>query len=205
VIAIVNYGVGNVRAIANIYARLGIDASIVSSPDELRRATRVILPGVGAFDWTMTHLNRSGLRDALTDKVVGEQCPVLGICVGMQMLARRSDEGALEGLGWIDAEVRKFDVATFSQRTHLPHMGWNTVRPNQNEGLFRDLGEDDARFYFLHSYYFAPDRAGDVLALTDYNGPFASGINHANIFGVQFHPEKSHQSGIKLLQNFAEL
>lgn len=204
-IAIINYGVGNVRAIANIYSRLGLEASIVSSPDDLKRATRLILPGVGAFDWTMAHLNRSGLRDVITEKVLGEKRPVLGICVGMQMLARRSDEGVLAGLGWVDAEVRKFDVSTFSQRTHLPHMGWNTARPASSDGLFRGIGEHDARFYFLHSYYFAPNRPDDVLAMTDYNGEFASGIGHDNIFGVQFHPEKSHQSGVRLLQNFAEL
>lgn len=204
-IAIINYGVGNVRAIANIYSRLGLDAAIVSSPDEVKRATRLILPGVGAFDWTMMHLNRSGLRESITEKVLGEKRPVLGICVGMQMLARRSEEGVLDGLGWIDGEVRKFDVSTFSQRTHLPHMGWNTARPASDGGLFRGIGQHDARFYFLHSFYFAPRCPDDVLAMTNYNGEFASGIGHGNIFGVQFHPEKSHQSGVRLLQNFAEL
>ena len=201
-IGIVNYGVGNVRALHNIYARLGIDAEIVSSPDGLRRASRFILPGVGAFDWTMTHLEQSGLRAPLTERVMNDGCPVLGICVGMQMLARRSDEGVLDGLGWIDADVRRFDVSTFAQRTHLPHMGWNDVRPRGNASLFEGLC-DAARFYFLHSYYFAPDHDADVLAVTDYNGAFASCVQRGHIVGVQFHPEKSHQWGVRLLQNFA--
>jgi glutamine amidotransferase len=204
VIAIVNYGVGNVRAIANIYSRLGIEAAIVSTPGDLAGASHVILPGVGAFDWTMAHLNRSGLRDALTEKVMGQRAPVLGICVGMQMLARRSEEGTLDGLGWIDADVRRFDLSNFAQRTHLPHMGWNDVRPASPEGLFRGL-ETDARFYFLHSYYFAPANASEIAAVTDYNGPFASAVRSGQVYGVQFHPEKSHRWGIQLLQNFAAL
>jgi glutamine amidotransferase len=122
----------------------------------------------------------------------------------MQMMAQRSDEGMLEGFGWMDAEVRKFDVTAFAGETHLPHMGWNDVSPRRNGCLFRSL-ESDARFYFLHSYYFAPHHEGDVLAVTDYNGPFASSVRKENIFGVQFHPEKSHQWGIRLLRNFAEL
>ena len=203
-IAIVNYGLGNIQAIANIYKRLNIPACIASSADALAVAEKIILPGVGAFDWAMTRLKESGMREVLDDLVVSQGRPVLGICVGMQMMARRSDEGVLEGLGWIDAEVNKFDEATFSHKTPLPHMGWNDVLPRQNGGLFRSL-ESDARFYFLHSYYFAPHQEGDVLAVTDYNGPFASSVRAGNVFGVQFHPEKSHQWGIQLLRNFAEL
>ena len=203
-IGIVNYGVGNVRAFANIYERLGIDARIVDTPEGLASASHVILPGVGAFDWTMTHLHRSGLRDALNAKVIDEKRPVLGVCVGMQMLASGSEEGELEGLGWIDGRVRKFDVATFSQRTRIPHMGWNNVSPRSTEGLFAGLG-DDSRFYFLHSYYLEPGQPADVIARTEYNGTFASGVGRGNIYGVQFHPEKSHHWGVKLLENFAGL
>ena len=122
----------------------------------------------------------------------------------MQMLARRSDEGKLNGLGWIDGEVRRFDVSGFPNETHLPHMGWNDVRPRDSSDLFRDLAEE-SRFYFLHSYYFAPASPEYVLAETDYYGQFTSSVRSQQIFGVQFHPEKSHQWGIKLLQNFAEL
>lgn len=203
-IAIVNYGLGNIQAFANIYKRLNIDASIASSPEELLATDRIILPGVGAFDWAMTRLNESGMRGALEKEVIGNGKPVLGICVGMQMMAKRSDEGGLAGLGWIDAEVRKFDTASFTQKTHLPHMGWNDVTPLKKDGLFNNL-DSGARFYFLHSYYFAPHAPETVLAVTDYNGQYASAVRSGNVFGVQFHPEKSHQWGIQLLKNFAEI
>jgi len=203
-IAIVNYGLGNVLAIANIYKRLGIAAEIVDSPDALKNADRIILPGVGAFDWAMTRLNESGMRDQLEELVIGKRRPVLGICVGMQMMAGRSEEGELPGFHWIDGEVRRFDEGSFTAKTCLPHMGWNDVAPKQNDSLFRGL-DQQARFYFLHSYYFSPQRNADVLAETDYNGQFASSVQSENLFGVQFHPEKSHHWGIRLLQNFAEI
>lgn len=203
-ITIVNYGLGNIQAIVNIYKRLNIPATIAASADELAEAEKIILPGVGAFDWAIRRLNESGMRDVLVELVVGKGKPVLGICVGMQMMAKSSEEGVLEGLAWIDAEVKRFDETAFSQKTRLPHMGWNDVIPKKTDRLFRGL-EIGARFYFLHSYYFVPCRESDVLAITDYNGPFASGVRSGNIFGVQFHPEKSHQWGIQLLKNFAEL
>lgn len=204
-ITIVDYGLGNIQAFANIYKRLNIPARIASTDDELGDAAKIILPGVGAFDWAMVRLEQSGMRERLDDLVVRQGCPVLGICVGMQMMAKRSDEGVLEGLGWIDAEVRKFDEAAFTtQQTRLPHMGWNDVSPRRIGSLFRGL-ESDARFYFLHSYYFAPRKEDDVLAVTEYSGSFASSVGAGNVFGVQFHPEKSHQWGIRLLKNFAEL
>lgn len=203
-ITLVNYGLGNIQAFANIYKRLGIPAKIANNVDDLAGAEKIILPGVGAFDWAMTRLNESGMRVRIEELVVGEGRPVLGICVGMQMMAKCSDEGVLDGLGWIDAEVSKFDEASFTQKTHLPHMGWNDVVPRQGECLFRGLDED-ARFYFLHSYYFVPHRESDVLAITNYNGSFTSSVRSGNVFGVQFHPEKSHQWGIQLLKNFAEL
>lgn len=203
-ISIVNYGLGNVHAIANIYKQLNIDVCITARPDELRHAERIILPGVGAFDWAMRRLNESGMREVLEDLVIAKGRPVLGICVGMQILAERSDEGMLDGLGWIGGEVKRFDEMSFAHKTRLPHMGWNDVSPRQTRCLFRGL-ETDARFYFLHSYYFAAGQEGDVLAITDYSGLYASSVRSGNIFGVQFHPEKSHQWGIKLLKNFAEL
>jgi glutamine amidotransferase len=202
-IAIVNYGWGNIRAIANIYKKLNIAVSIAESAEDLRAADKIILPGVGAFDSAMQSLNDSGLRGPLEEAMTVAHKPVLGICVGMQMLARRSEEGRLSGLGWIDAEVRKFDVAQFPGETHLPHMGWNDVRPRDDSDLFKGLAA--SRFYFLHSYVFAPDSAANVLAETDYYGVFASGVRSRHVYGVQFHPEKSHQWGIKLLQNFADL
>jgi len=203
VIAIVHYGLGNVQAFANIYSRLNIPAEIAETPEAILSADRIILPGVGAFDWAMKRLDASGLRPALEEAVVEQGRPVLGICVGMQMMARRSDEGILPGLGWIDGEVKRFDEAAFTQQTHLPHMGWNDVTPRSGNGLFRDLSQG-ARFYFLHSYYFTPRNPDHVLAETDYNGRYASAVQTENVLGVQFHPEKSHAWGIQLLKNFAE-
>jgi glutamine amidotransferase len=201
VIAIVHYGLGNVGAIANIYKKLGIAATLATSAGELNAASRIILPGVGAFDWAMGRLNDSGMREALEHAVQVDKKPLLGICVGMQMLAHRSDEGKLAGLGWIEGEVKRFDVASVTQ---LPHMGWNDVAPSEVNGLFTELSSG-ARFYFLHSYYFRTASEQHVLAVTDYNGPFASSVRAANVYGVQFHPEKSHQWGVKLLKNFAEV
>ena len=203
-ISVVNYGLGNIQAFANIYKRLNIAVSIASTPGELRDAERIILPGVGAFDWAMTRLKESGMRDVLEELVVSKGKPVLGICVGMQMMAKRSDEGVLDGLGLIDGEVIKIDHESFTQKTHLPHMGWNDVKPRSTEDLFKNL-ESGARFFFLHSYYFVPRNPEHVLAVTDYNGPYASSVQSGNVYGVQFHPEKGHQWGIQLLKNFAEI
>ena len=202
-ISIVDYGLGNVQAIANIYKRLEIPAVLASTAEALASADRVILPGVGAFDWAMMRLNESGMRPTLDRLVVEERKPVLGICVGMQMLAKRSDEGSSDGLGWVDADVRRFDAVTSGAVVQLPHMGWNDVSPRAGDPLFDGL-EHDARFYFLHSYYFAPRQPGDVLAETDYGGSFACAVRRDNVMGVQFHPEKSHKWGIQLLKNFAE-
>jgi len=203
-ISIFDYGIGNIQAIANIYKRLNIPVRIARTAEELAGAERVILPGVGSFDWAMARLNNSGMRAILDHLVLSKRRTVLGICVGMQMMAKRSDEGSLHGLGWIDAEVKKFDGAAPSHRAQLPHMGWNDVEPRSKEGLFRDIGAT-GRFYFLHSYYFAPKDQNVILGVTYYGGAFASSIRAGNIYGVQFHPEKSHQWGIQLLKNFAEL
>jgi glutamine amidotransferase len=203
-ITIVDYGVGNVQALANIYKRLEIPCLLAKSAADLAGASHVILPGVGAFDWAMARLQASGMREMLDDLVQVQGKPVLGICVGMQMMARGSDEGQLPGLGWFDAHVRRFDEAIFTSRTHLPHMGWNDVEPVRTDGLLRGLGSD-ARFYFLHSYYFAPNDSADVLATTVYGERFACAVQRGHVFGAQFHPEKSHGWGIQLLKNFAEL
>ncbi len=201
-ITLVNYGLGNIQAFINIYKRLNIPVRVAQSADELAGAEKIILPGVGAFDWAMTKLDASGMRAALDDLVLAQHRPVLGVCVGMQMMARRSDEGAKSGLGWFDAEVKRFDESKFWHKTHLPHMGWNDVVPTSG-ALFRGL--ESPRFYFLHSYYFSPGDPAQMLATTDYNGIFTSAVCNGHIFGVQFHPEKSHHWGVQLLKNFAEL
>lgn len=203
-ITIVDYGVGNVLALANIYKRLEIPCVLARTASELADATHVILPGVGAFDWAMARLDASGMRNSLDDRVLGQGCHVLGICVGMQMMAKGSDEGQAKGLGWLDARVRRFDETQLTGRMQLPHMGWNDVLPVRSDGLMQGLG-DDARFYFLHSYYFSPNDASDVLATTVYGDRFACAIKRGNILGTQFHPEKSHGWGIQLLNNFAGL
>jgi glutamine amidotransferase len=203
-IALVDYGLGNIQAFANIYNRLNIPVTIAGTAEVLAGAEKIILPGVGAFDWAMTRLNDSGMRETLDELVVRQKKPVLGICVGMQIMAARSDEGELPGLGWIEADVKKFDLSRSNQQTRLPHMGWNDVEATQFDDIFRGM-EEGSRFYFLHSYYFAPSRPQDVLGQTDYNGRFASAARAGNVFGVQFHPEKSHRWGVQLLKNFAEL
>lgn len=203
-IALVDYGLGNIHAFANIYKSLNIPVVVADNAEKLDGADHIILPGVGAFDWAMAKLNHSGMRSLLDEMVLVRKIPVLGVCVGMQMMAHRSDEGKMSGLGWIGGDVKKFDEATFVQQTHLPHMGWNNVLPQKTVGLFADMA-DKPLFYFLHSYYFSPARTEDSLALTNYNGMFASAVGCDNVFGMQFHPEKSHRAGIQLLKNFAGL
>ena len=203
-ITIVDYGVGNVQALANIYKRLEIPCVLAKTAAELAGASHVILPGVGAFDWAMERLQASGMRERLDDLVQTKGKPVLGICVGMQMMAKGSDEGQLPGLGWFDARVRRFDESKIQSRTHLPHMGWNDVEPMRTDGLMQELGSG-ARFYFLHSYYFAPNDPADLLATAVYGERFACAVQRGNVYGAQFHPEKSHGWGIQLLKNFAGL
>jgi len=201
-IAIVNYGLGNVKAFAEVYKRLDIPAVIASKPDDLKQAAKLILPGVGAFDTAMRLLENSHLRPTLDELVLKRRLPVLGVCVGMQMLAQKSEEGSLPGLGWIDGEVKRFQLAAATNSLRLPHMGWNNIRPLEKNLLLQGL-DRDARFYFLHSYFFRAYHHTDIIAVTDFDGEFACAVNHANIFGVQFHPEKSHHWGVKLLENFA--
>lgn len=203
-ITIIDYGLGNVLAFVNVYSRLNIPVAVAKSAGDLVKATKLILPGVGAFDHAMQQLNLSGMRQAVEQLVLQKGIPVLGICVGMQMLAKSSDEGVLPGLGWIDGKVRRFDVSAMPHGTNLPHMGWNDVKPVADSGLFKRM-EQDARFYFLHSYYFECHQQANILAVTDYGDQFSCAVRHDNVYGVQFHPEKSHHFGSQLLRNFAEI
>jgi glutamine amidotransferase len=201
-IAIANYGLGNVKAFLNIFRDLGVDAKAAGTAAELQQASRIILPGVGAFDWAMARLNGSGLREALDEMVLDRHVPVLGVCVGMQMMCRNSGEGALPGLGWLDAEVVRFQAAEGSNEViRLPQMGWNDVLPESRQCLFH--GMDDVRCYFLHSYYVSPQDPAIALAHTDYGGVFTSAVRAGNVFATQFHPEKSHDWGVAILRNFA--
>ena len=202
-IGIIDCGLGNIQAFSNIYSRLNIPFCLASSPEQLQRAEKIILPGVGSFDWAMNRLNRSGMRDVLDRRVVENQIPVLGICVGMQMMANSSEEGNEPGLGWIDAEVLSFNLDDFNQKVPLPHMGWNDVLPKEDSRLLQ--GIENPQFYFLHSYYFSPKLEIQRLATTIYGREFTSITRSKNIYGVQFHPEKSHRWGMQLLKNFSEL
>jgi glutamine amidotransferase len=203
-IVIVNYGSGNIRAITNIYERLKISFRVAINPSELDGAEKIILPGVGAFDTTISILDKSGFRSVLEDAVLIKQIPVLGICVGMQILASGSEEGKLPGLGWIKGTVKKIDKALLKAKPKLPHLGWNSVEVAKWNRLFQDV-ELEKGFYFLHSYYFECVDEEDVLSTTFYGKYFASSVNTNNIYGVQFHPEKSHHNGENLLKNFAFL
>lgn len=203
-IAIVDYGLGNIKAFANVYKNLDVPFVIASKVDDLRKATRIVLPGVGAFDRAMQLLEKSGMGAALDELVLHRRVPVLGICVGMQMLAQSSEEGKLPGLGWISGVVKKFQAPSGTKKMLLPHMGWNSIYPKNGSVLLRDLGESP-QFYFLHSYYFHCREDGHSIAETDYGIRFSSAINSGNVYGVQFHPEKSHRDGIRLLKNFWSL
>lgn len=203
-ITIIDYGVGNINAFVNVYKRVDVPVKIAKTKEDLEGAEKLILPGVGHFDHAMTQLNNSGMRDKLDDLVLNHKIPVIGICVGMQMMANNSDEGKLDGLRWIDATVKKFDETKINQVTRLPHMGWNDVKPVKEIELFKGL-EDNAIFYFLHTYYFQCNNKEDIMAVTEYGGEFASAAHHENKYGIQFHPEKSHHYGEILLHNFAKL
>ena len=202
-IGIVKYGSGNIQAIMNIYKRLNIECEFVSEPESLERVDRIILAGVGAFDETMRQLDKSGLREALDYCVLEKGTPVLGVCVGMQIMASRSEEGELPGLGWLSASVKKLR-ADGKQNMMLPHMGWNTIEPAIDHPVLRGV-DCEKGFYFLHSYYFECEDPGDILSRTHYGDDFTSAVVKDRLFGFQFHPEKSHLNGITIFKNFAEM
>lgn len=203
-IGIVNYGSGNIQAIKNIYNSLNIQTKIITNPSELKEADKLILPGVGAFDETMKQLIDSGLKEELDNLVLNHRVPILGICVGMQIMADSSEEGILNGLGWIKGEVKKFDISLFNQKPYLPHMGWNTIKPKKENPIFFNIDEE-LGFYFVHSYFFDCVNKQNILATSDYGIEFSSSVVNENIYGMQFHPEKSHSNGVKLLHNFSKL
>lgn len=200
-VAVINYGVGNIGSLLNVLKRLGIPAVATADPAEIERAERLILPGVGAFDYAMKHLNDSGLIPVLNQKVLTEKTPILGICLGMQILAEGSEEGApVPGLGWIKGRVKRFDMPdAYKKRLKIPHMGWNDITPQK--GLFTGL-DPESRFYFVHSYHMCCDDPADVGATTTYGYSFTSAVQRENIIGMQFHPEKSHHYGWELIERF---
>lgn len=201
VVAIVDYGLGNLRSIQRKLRRFSVDAQIASNAEEILAADRLIFPGVGHFAAGMDNLNRSGLRPALEEKVLRANTPVLGICLGMQLFAKSSEEGDAEGLGWIDGRVVKFRSEWMAIPRRVPHVGWNESRPLRPSPLF-DGVPGDQRFYFTHSYRMECSDPGDELARTVYGSEFTSAVQRGNICGVQFHPEKSHTEGLRVLLNF---
>ena len=203
-IAVVSYGLGNIGAFATMYSRMHIRTRMASHAADLEGATHVLLPGVGAFYHAMELLNSSGMREPLDQLVQQGRVPVLGICVGMQILANSSEEGIAPGLGWIDGRVRSFAGNPASAPLPVPHMGWNDVQPTACAPLFKGL-EKDARFYFLHSFYFECADGINVAAHAEYGFQVECAVRASNVHGVQFHPEKSHHWGAALLKNFAEL
>jgi glutamine amidotransferase len=204
-IHVIDYGVGNIQAFMNSFRRIGIPVTRACSAQQLKGATRLILPGVGAFDHAMEGLNNSGMRPTLDSLVVEQKVPVLGVCVGMQMLASGSDEGVLDGLGWVPGRVRAFASVIQSANLPMPHMGWNELQFCQKASLFSQGFDNDAQFYFLHSYYFDSEVKSHVVATARYGFNFDAAVSCGHIHGVQFHPEKSHHWGAQLLNNFAEI
>jgi imidazole glycerol-phosphate synthase subunit HisH len=203
-ITIINYGLGNIRSFVNVYNRLNIPTNIATSPAEIKDAKKIILPGVGAFDQAMELLENSGMRPLLDELVLGKKIPVLGICVGMQIIGNSSEEGSRAGLGWISGEVKRIDTSLLNQKTKLPHMGWNEISPIRKPDLFRNI-PNKSRFYFLHSYCFHCSNENNSIATAEYGETIICAIASENIYGVQFHPEKSHQNGIQLLKNFGAI
>ena len=200
-IGIINYGLGNVQSFINSFKFLGISAISISEKDQLKRIDRLILPGVGSFDNAIKKFNNSGLRDDIEDLIFNKNLPIMGICIGMHIMAKRSSEGIQSGLDWIDGEVKIIDQ---KKSLILPHMGWNEIKVEKEDSkLLRDL--QSKRFYFLHSYHFVTNQNSNKIAYVNYGEDILAVISKNNIYGCQFHPEKSHSSGLGLLENFANL
>ena len=199
-IVIVDTGLGNLGSLANMFRRIGAKVVVSGDHDKIRRAEKLVLPGVGAFDAGMRKLHELALPALLTDRVLDRGVPCLGVCLGMQLMTRGSEEGVAKGLGWIDATTVRFRPERAEVK--VPHMGWNLAVPVADSALF--LGaEADARYYFVHSYHVVCEDRADISATTSHGVEFASAIGRDRIMGTQFHPEKSHRFGMRVLENFA--
>jgi len=202
-ITIVDYGMGNLHSVQKAFDRLRIDARISSNAEEVSNATKLILPGVGNFKKGMENLGQRGLIEALNYGVIDQKIPILGICLGMQLFTKSSEEGNAEGLGWIDAKTIRFNFEQSEKVLKIPHIGWNSLCFPNDSGLYDGVSEDPS-FYFVHSYYVVSNDDSSVVATTEYGHSFVSSVVKNNIFATQFHPEKSHDDGLILLKNFAE-
>ena len=203
-IGIVDYGMGILGSIRNMLSRIGAEAVVTSDPKTLASAEKIILPGVGSFDRAIESLDQLGLIEVLNDLVLRQGRLVLGICLGMQLLGRSSEEGGRKGFGWIAAETVRFRFEGEDARLKIPHMGWTGLVPCRPSALLADL-DSDPRFYFVHSYHFRCDHEEDVVATASYGFPFHAAVERGNILGTQFHPEKSHRFGLRVLKNFVEM
>jgi len=203
-ITIIDYGAGNVKSVQNMLKKIGVESTLTKEISVIEEATKFILPGVGAFDYGMQQLKKSGLIETLNKKVIEQKTPLLGICLGAQMLGNKSEEGSEKGLGWIDIDVVKFDKKLLDSNLKVPHMNWNEIKINKENLLLKKLN-NESRFYFVHSYHMKANNNEDILCTSNYGYIFVSGVNKDNIWGVQFHPEKSHKYGMQLLENFAQL
>ncbi|MEW5991534.1 MAG: imidazole glycerol phosphate synthase subunit HisH [Chloroflexota bacterium] len=202
-IAIVDHGMGNLGSVENMLRRIGADGRRTADPDEIKRADRLVLAGIGAFDGAAARLREIGLMDVLNELVLERRVPVLGVCLGMQLMARTSEEGSHAGLGWLDAEVRRF-VFRDGPTLRLPHMGWESIQPVRPSPLF-DADDQDLRFYFSHGYHLVCHDPTDVAAVSTYGYEFAAAVHRGNIVGTQFHPEKSHHFGMDVYRRFLRL
>lgn len=202
IISVLDYGCGNIRSVIRMLEKAGASANRVLTPEEVREAQALVLPGVGAFDHGMGALMERGLDRALNDAVNNHAVPVLGICLGMQLMCRGSEEGRLPGLGWFDAQATRFPDPGLT-RLPVPHMGWNTLRITKQNALL-SADESDQRFYFVHSYRIRCNDPGDVVATCEYGDDFVAAFSKANLFGAQFHPEKSHRFGLAMMRRFVE-
>jgi glutamine amidotransferase len=204
IIGIVNYGAGNIGSIQNMIRRLGGESYLLNDANSVLQADKIILPGVGKFDHGMQMLTEKGLLEPLQEFIYTKQRPVLGICLGAQLLTKKSEEGILPGIGFFDAEVLHFSRLPNHSDIRIPHMGWNDIEFLHENQLLYNLPERP-RFYFVHSYYIQSKVASEVLCYSNYRTKFVSGLNKDNVWAVQFHPEKSHKYGFQILKNFIEL
>jgi glutamine amidotransferase len=202
-IVIVDYGMGNLGSIANILRKVGADAVVTRDQSLIEKASKLILPGVGAFDEGMKNIRTLGLEGLLNRRALKDRVPTLGICLGMQLMARRSEEGSLEGLGWLAADVKRFRFPADRSDLKVPHMGWNTIKATK-ESMLLARYDEPPRFYFVHSYYVVCDNPGDILATASHGGEFTAAFQRDNLMGVQFHPEKSHKFGMALFGSFID-
>jgi glutamine amidotransferase len=202
-ITIVDYGMGNLGSVLNMFKKVGAESKISSDLDEISRAEKILLPGVGAFDTAMQRIYDAGMQEVLNHKALVERVPILGICLGMQLLTHSSEEGILPGLGWIDGAAYSFKGG-IEETLRIPHMGWNTANIEQQNDLTKGY-DGEIRFYFVHSYYVKVKKTAHSMMQTTYGLPFDSAIVKDNIFGAQFHPEKSHKFGMKFFENFAKI